>query len=101
MTGRRPVRVVTLLSLLTIATLLAFASPATATPLSEKRAKAREIAARLERLHPQVDMAVERYNQAQERLATVQQQIGENTAHAQGGRLQPRARQPAAQARAR
>ncbi len=49
-----------------------------ATPLSEKRAKAREIAARLQQVYPKVDMAVERYNQAMDSLATVKQQIREN-----------------------
>jgi len=49
-----------------------------ATPLSEKRAKAREIAAKLQELYPKVDMAVERYNQAMDSLATVKQQIREN-----------------------
>ena len=78
MIRRRSVSAVTLLFLLSIVIFLA-ASPASATPLEQKRAKAREIAAKLEKLYPQVDMAVERYNQAQERLATVKQQIAENT----------------------
>ncbi len=57
---------------------LAVAPFAGATPLSEKRAKAREIAAKLQELYPKVDMAVERYNQAMDSLATVRQQIREN-----------------------
>lgn len=55
-----------------------FAPAAGATPLSEKRAKAREIAAKLEALYPKVSMAVERYNQAMESLATVKRQIRDN-----------------------
>jgi cell wall-associated NlpC family hydrolase len=57
---------------------LTFAPFAGATPLSEKRAKAREIAAKLNELYPKVSMAVERYNQAMDSLATVKQQIKEN-----------------------
>jgi peptidoglycan DL-endopeptidase CwlO len=62
----------------TLILLFAFAPAAGATPLSQKQAKAREIAAKLEQLYPKVDMAVERYNQAMERLTTVKQQISEN-----------------------
>ncbi len=68
-----------LLLLLSILILtLTLAPAAGATPLSEKRAKAREIAARLQELYPKVDMAVERYNQAMDSLATVKQQIRDN-----------------------
>jgi peptidoglycan DL-endopeptidase CwlO len=49
-----------------------------ATPVSQKQAKAREIAAKLQELYPKVDMAVERYNQAMAGLATVKQQIRDN-----------------------
>ncbi len=78
MIRRRSVSAVSLLFLLSIFVFLT-ATPASATPIEQKRAKAREIAAKLEKLYPQVDMAVERYNQATERLATVKQQIAENT----------------------
>ena len=68
--------------LLLLASILIFvltvAPVAGATPLSEKRARAREIAAKLEELYPKVSMAVERYNQAMDSLATVQQQISDN-----------------------
>ena len=49
-----------------------------ATPISDKRARAREIAAKLEALYPKVSLAVERYNQAMDSLATVRQQISDN-----------------------
>lgn len=68
-----------LLVLAALLTLSIAASPAAASPLSQKRAKAREIQAKLEKVYPRVEMAVERYNQATERLATVKEQISENT----------------------
>jgi peptidoglycan DL-endopeptidase CwlO len=74
----RPLRAIIFLILATLLTLSVAASPASATRLSEKRAKAREIQAKLEKVYPQVDMAVERYNQAMERLATVNQKIKQN-----------------------
>jgi peptidoglycan DL-endopeptidase CwlO len=66
------------LVLAALLTLSVAASPAAASPLAQKRAKAREIQAKLEKVYPQVDMAVERYNQAMDHLATVNQQIKEN-----------------------
>jgi len=57
---------------------LAFAPVAGATPISEKQARARDIAAKLEVLYPKVSMAVERYNQAMASLETVKQQIRDN-----------------------
>jgi len=74
---RRPTVPLLLLTGILILT-LALAPYAGATPLSEKRAKAREIAGRLQELYPKVSMAVERYNQAMDSLATVKQQIREN-----------------------
>jgi cell wall-associated NlpC family hydrolase len=71
-------RVIAPVLLLASILILTFAPVAGATPLAEKRAKAREIAAKLEELYPKVSMAVERYNQAMDSLATVRQQIGEN-----------------------
>ena len=58
--------------------ILAVAPVAGATPISEKQARAREIAAKLEALYPKVSLAVERYNQAMESLTTVKQKIKEN-----------------------
>ncbi len=57
---------------------LAAAPVAGATPITEKQARAREIAAKLEALYPKVSLAVERYNQAMDSLATVRQQISDN-----------------------
>ena len=57
---------------------LTAAPTAGATPISDKRARAREIAAKLEALYPKVSLAVERYNQAMDSLATVRQQISDN-----------------------
>ena len=57
---------------------LTAAPVAGATPISDKRARAREIAAKLEALYPKVSLAVERYNQAMDSLATVRQQISDN-----------------------
>ena len=76
MNGTR--RLIVPILLLASILILTIAPVAGATPLSEKRAKAREIAAKLEEVYPKVDMAVERYNQAMDRLATVKQQITEN-----------------------
>ena len=72
---RRLIVPILLLASILILTVAPFAG---ATPLSEKRAKAREIAAKLEELYPKVSMAVERYNHAMDSLATVKQQITEN-----------------------
>ncbi len=57
---------------------LTAAPVAGATPISDKQARAREIAAKLEALYPKVSLAVERYNQAMDSLATVRQQISDN-----------------------
>lgn len=58
--------------------ILAVAPFAGATPISEKRARAQEIQAKLEQLYPKVSLAVERYNQAMDSLATVKRQISDN-----------------------
>jgi cell wall-associated NlpC family hydrolase len=58
--------------------ILSFAPVAGATPLAEKKARAAKIEAQLEALYPKVSLAVERYNQAMDRLATVRQQINDN-----------------------
>ena len=51
---------------------------ASATPLSSKRAQLRELQAKLEKVYRKADIAVERYNQAREKLETVKRQIAEN-----------------------
>lgn len=58
--------------------ILTVAPAAGATPLSQKKARAVAIEAKLEALYPKVSLAVERYNQAMDRLATVRQQIHDN-----------------------
>ena len=58
--------------------ILVLAPAAGATPVAEKQARAREIAAKLDALYPKVSLAVERYNQAMGSLATVRQQISDN-----------------------
>ena len=57
---------------------LAFASTALASPVSSKKAQLREVQAKLETVYHQVDMAVEKYNQATSQLTTVTSQIKEN-----------------------
>jgi cell wall-associated NlpC family hydrolase len=56
----------------------AFASSALASPVSSKKAQLREVQARLQTVYHQVDMAVEKYNQASSQLDTVTTQIKEN-----------------------
>jgi len=49
-----------------------------ATPVSSKKAQLRQVQAKLQKVYQQVDVAVEKYNQASSRLTTVKQQITEN-----------------------
>jgi cell wall-associated NlpC family hydrolase len=56
----------------------AFASSALASPVSSKKAQLREVQAKLQTVYHQVDMAVEKYNQASSQLDTVTTQIKEN-----------------------
>ncbi len=51
---------------------------AVATPLSQKKARLREVQARLDHVGMQVEKAVERYNQAESRLRTVRVRIDQN-----------------------
>ncbi len=77
MNGKR--RIVTLSALLgTLLITLAFASTALASPVSSKKAQLREVQAKLQTVYHQVDMAVEKYNQATSQLGTVTAQIKEN-----------------------
>ena len=77
MNGKR--RIVTLSVLLgTLLITLAFASTALASPVSSKKAQLREVQAKLQTVYHQVDMAVEKYNQATSQLGTVTAQIKEN-----------------------
>ena len=77
MNGKR--RIITLSALLGILLItLAFASTALASPVSSKKAQLRQVQAKLQTVYHQVDMAVEKYNQATSQLGTVTAQIKEN-----------------------
>ena len=77
MNGKR--RFVTLSVLLgTLLLAFAFASSASASPVSSKKAQLRQVQAKLQSVYHQVDMAVEKYNQATSQLGTVTGQIKEN-----------------------
>jgi cell wall-associated NlpC family hydrolase len=68
------------LALLALAALVALtaAQAASASPVSEKKARLREVQAKLDKVGTQVEMAVEDYNQAVSRLDTVKAKITEN-----------------------
>ena len=76
MNGRRRSAVLTLLAALLLT--LALAPLATASPISQKKARLREVQAKLQAVYEKADIAVERYNQASSQLQTVRQQIREN-----------------------
>ena len=77
MNGKR--RFVTLSVILgTLLLSFAFVSSALASPVGSKKAQLREVQARLQTVYHQVDMAVEKYNQASSQLDTVTTQIKEN-----------------------
>jgi len=75
--GRRRIAV---LSLLLGILLLSFAlsTQASASPVADKKARLREVQAKLQGVYHEADLAVEKYNQATSQLTTVQQQIKEN-----------------------
>jgi cell wall-associated NlpC family hydrolase len=75
--GKRPiVTTCVLLGALLLALLLA--SSAFASPIGSKKAQLRKVQSRLQTVYHQVDMAVEKYNQATAQLHTVQGQIEQN-----------------------
>jgi len=75
--GKR--RIVTLSVLLgTLLLSLTLTTSAFASPVSSKKAQLREVQAKLQGVYHQVDVAVEKYNQATTQLTTVQAQIKEN-----------------------
>ena len=77
MNGNR--RIVTLFVLLaTLLLTLVFASSSFASPVSSKKAQLRQVQAKLQTVYHQVDVAVEKYNQATTQLDTVTGQIKEN-----------------------
>jgi len=72
-------RIVTLFVLLaTLLLTLVFASSSFASPVSSKKAQLRQVQAKLQTVYHQVDVAVEKYNQATTQLDTVTGQIKEN-----------------------
>ena len=77
MNGRRRIAV---LSLLLGILLLSFAlsTQASASPVADKKARLREVQAKLQGVYHEADLAVEKYNQATSQLTTVQQQIKSN-----------------------
>ena len=77
MNGKRRIAI---LSLLLGTLLLAFAlsTQASASPVADKKARLREVQAKLQGVYHEADLAVEKYNQATSQLTTVQQQIKEN-----------------------
>ena len=56
----------------------ALATQASASPITEKKARLRAVQAKLQHVYHEADVAVERYNQASSRLDTVRQQIRQN-----------------------
>jgi len=75
--GKRRIAV---LSLLLSALFLSFtlSVPASASPVSDKKARLKQVQAKLQTVYQQVDMAVEKYNQATSQLHSVQGQIKQN-----------------------
>jgi cell wall-associated NlpC family hydrolase len=61
-----------------LASLLGVTSPSQASPVSEKKARLREVQAQLEDVGMRVEKAVEYYNQAAARLETTRAKIAEN-----------------------
>jgi len=61
-----------------IVPVLGIANSALASPVSDKKARLREVQAQLEKVGTQVEKAVEYYNQAVTRLATTRSKISEN-----------------------
>ena len=76
MNGKRRTVALTLLASLLLT--LVFAPFAAASPISQKKARLREVQAKLQQVYEKADMAVEKYNQASSQLQTVRQQIKEN-----------------------
>jgi cell wall-associated NlpC family hydrolase/exonuclease VII small subunit len=68
----------TILVISVLAALLGVTSPSQASPVSEKKARLREVQAKLEDVGMQVEKAVEYFNQAAARLETTRAKIAEN-----------------------
>jgi cell wall-associated NlpC family hydrolase len=74
---RRQIAVLALLPSLLLL-FLAVTTPATASPVADKRAQAQRIMAELQALNAKMEVAVERYNAANENLAAVDAKIRDN-----------------------
>ena len=69
------------LSLIVLSALVLFAvlaSLASASPISEKKARLQAVQSQLAEVHEQTDVAVERYNEASSKLAAVKEQLRRN-----------------------
>ena len=77
MNGKRRIVTVSLL-FGTLLLSLFLTTTALASPVSSKKAQLRQVQARLQTVYQQVDMAVEKYNQATSQLETIQGQIKQN-----------------------
>ena len=61
-----------------VATSLVFAAAASASPVSQKKARLQAVKGRLDQVYNQSETAIEKYNQATSQLATVEGQIRQN-----------------------
>jgi peptidoglycan DL-endopeptidase CwlO len=75
--GKRRLAVLALL-FGTLVLSLAFSALASASPVSDKKARLRAVQAKLQKVYRQADVAVEKYDQASSQLSSVQQQIKQN-----------------------
>jgi len=75
--GKRRIAVLSVL-LSTLFLSFTLSAPASASPVSDKKARLKQVEAKLQTVYHQVDMAVEKYNQATSQLHTVQGQIEQN-----------------------
>jgi cell wall-associated NlpC family hydrolase len=75
--GRRRIAVLSLL-LSTLFLSLTLSAAASASPVSDKKARLKQVQAKLQTVYHRVDVAVEKYNQATSQLQTVQGQIKQN-----------------------
>jgi len=75
--GKRRIAVLSLL-LSTLFLSFILSAPASASPVSDKKARLKQVEAKLQTVYRQADIAVEKYNQATSRLHTVKGQIKQN-----------------------
>jgi peptidoglycan DL-endopeptidase CwlO len=78
MTGTRRAVVVAFTGLLVLFSSVLACSSASASPISAKKARLQAVQAQLQKVYRQSDVAVEKYNEATGKLATVRQQIKQN-----------------------